>query len=292
MTGGPADRAAGKATGQATGQATDSATGRATGGSSASPPSAVADVWRAASYARSARFVTDLGAPLVDLLDPRPGERVLDIGCGDGALSAALVARGAQVVGVDASADMVAAARGRGLDARLGRAETLDAVGAEDPFDAVFSNAALHWVPDQQAALDAASRALRPGGRLVVEMGGHGNVAAIRTALVAALGEVAGLATDLSEIWCFPTAPEQRARLERAGLAPLEATLFSRPTVLTIDLETWIDTLAAPVLALAPAEARGAVRDRAAALAGPALRDASGVWTADYVRLRFVARKA
>jgi len=116
--------------------------------------------WDPRTYAQNARFVSDLGSPVVDLLAPRPGERILDLGCGDGALTEKLVAAGALVVAVDASAEQVAGARARGLDARVARAESLP---FDAEFDAVFSNAALHWMPDASAVLSSVYRALRPG---------------------------------------------------------------------------------------------------------------------------------
>src|SRR5215469_14834213 len=134
--------------------------------------------WSAERYAATANFVPTLGTPVVTLLDPRPGERILDLGCGDGVLTERIVAAGAGVVAVDAAPDMVAAARARGLDARVVPGQGL-AFDAE--FDAVFSNAALHWMRPPEAVLAGVHRALRPSGRFVAEMGGHNNTAAIQT---------------------------------------------------------------------------------------------------------------
>jgi trans-aconitate methyltransferase len=152
--------------------------------------------WDPQTYAKHARFVSDLGSGVVELLGPRAGERILDLGCGDGALTEKLVAAGAEVVAIDASAEQVAGARARGLDARVAGAEALP-FAAE--FDAVFSNAALHWMRDADAVLVSVHRALRPGGRFVAEMGGAGNVAAIRGALAEALDRrgIDGRALDL-----------------------------------------------------------------------------------------------
>ncbi|MAS44538.1 MAG: SAM-dependent methyltransferase [Rhodobacteraceae bacterium] len=247
-----------------------------------------ADHWSAAGYASTARFVSDLGAPVVALLDPAAGERILDLGCGDGALTESLVAAGAQVTGYDASPDMVAAARARGLDAQVGDGHALPFDGA---FDAVFSNAALHWMTDPDAVLAGVARALRPGGRFVAEQGGMGNVAAIRTALIAVLAEE-GVETTLHEIWSFPSPAEQTARLEAAGFVVERIELIPRPTPVAAGMEAWLATLAAPALALLPEARRAPARARAAALARPALCDAGGRWTADYVRLRFRARLA
>ncbi|MGH7789991.1 MAG: class I SAM-dependent methyltransferase, partial [Candidatus Binatia bacterium] len=144
----------------------------------------MAQSWDPERYARNARFVAELGAPVVELLAPRAGERVLDLGCGDGALTERLVALGCAVVGVDASPEQIAAARARGLDAHVVPGEGL-AFAAE--FDAVFSNAALHWMKNADVVIDGVWRALRPGGRFVGECGGAGCVAQIVAALAAAL---------------------------------------------------------------------------------------------------------
>src|SRR5256714_11701896 len=144
-----------------------------------------AQTWDPTSYARNARFVSDLGMPVVELLAPQPGERILDLGCGDGALTQKLVDLGCVVVGVDGSADQVAAARALGLDARVmdGERLTFDGTG----FDAVFSNAALHWMKRADDVIGGVRRALRPGGRFVAECGGHPCVAPIVFALEPAL---------------------------------------------------------------------------------------------------------
>src|SRR6185436_232450 len=143
-----------------------------------------AQTWDPADYARHARFVSDLGSPVVELLAPQPGERILDLGCGDGVLTRKLVELGCHVVGVDSSAAQIEAAKALGLDARVMSGEALEFDGE---FDAVFSNAALHWIKRADAVIAGVHRALRPGGRFVAELGGHGCVDKIRTELVAAL---------------------------------------------------------------------------------------------------------
>lgn len=256
---------------------TESAGGGAEGG----------DAWSAERYRTHAAFVPALGQGVVDLLAPMAGERILDLGCGDGALTEALIAAGAEVVGVDASADMVAAARRRGIDARL-------ADGADLPFDAefdaVFSNAALHWMTDADAVIAAVHRALKPGGRFVGEFGGAGNVAAITVALLAVLAR-RGIDGAAAIPWFFPSAEGYGERLVRHGFIVRFMEMFPRPTPLPGDMASWLDTLAAPVLGALPPDQRAAARDEAVALLRPALCDDTGRWTADYVRLRFSARR-
>ncbi len=144
----------------------------------------VTNTWTSETYRQNAAFVPALGAAVVALLNPQPGERILDLGCGEGSLTEQIAASGATIVGIDTSEDMVAAAKARGLDARVMDAERL--TFAEE-FDAVFSNAALHWVRDHDALLNGVHRALKPGGRFVAEFGGHGNIAAIQVAIRAVL---------------------------------------------------------------------------------------------------------
>jgi trans-aconitate methyltransferase len=241
--------------------------------------------WCASDYARHARFVSDLGAPLLALLAAQPGERILDLGCGDGALTGRIKAAGADVVGVDGSADMVLAARARGLDARIMDGQKLCFHAA---FDAVFSNAALHWMPDADAVLAGVARACKPGARFVGEMGGHGNVAAIGTALRAVLIRH-GAAPERIFRWYFPTAQEYVARLTRAGFAVHSIELLPRPTLLPTGMEGWLATFSAPLVQAVPQELHATVLAETAALLAPALRDETGRWIADYVRLRFMA---
>jgi trans-aconitate methyltransferase len=243
--------------------------------------------WDPRTYAQHARFVSDLGAGVVELLAPRPGERILDLGCGDGALTEKLVAAGASVVAVDASEEQVAGARSRGLDARVARAEALPFAAG---FDAVFSNAALHWMRDASAVLASVYRALRPGGRFVAEMGGAGNVAAIRGALVEALDRrgIDGAGLDLLFL---PTAEEYRALLEAHRFAVRTISLFARPTPLPGELSAWLETFAQSFLRAVPDGDRARLIEEVSAALRPRLYQADHGWVADYVRLRFSAVK-
>jgi trans-aconitate methyltransferase len=241
--------------------------------------------WDPQTYAQHGRFVSDLGSGVVDLLAPRPGERILDLGCGDGALTEKLVAAGAEVVAVDASAEQVAAARARGLDARVARGEALPFTAE---FDAVFSNAALHWMRDAGAVLVSVHRALRPGGRFVAEMGGAGNVAAIRAALAEAVGRRGRDGRALDRLF-LPTAEEYRALLEAHGFMVRTITLFARPTPLPGELSAWLETFAQSFLRAVPDGDRARLIEEVSAALRPRLYEAGRGWVADYVRLRFAA---
>lgn len=250
------------------------------------PPDA-GQSWSADDYARHARFVADLGAPVLDLLAPRPGERVLDLGCGDGALTERIAAAGADVVGCDASPELLAAAAARGLQVRHVDGHSLP---FEAEFDAVFSNAALHWMSRDPGAVAAGvRRALRPGGRFVGEFGGHGNVAAVITALIAVLDR-RGVDGAAAFPWYFPTAAEYQALLEAHGFAVESTALLPRPTPLPTGMTGWLTTFGAPFVRALPEGERGAALAEAERLMAPSLRDEGGRWTADYVRLRFAAR--
>jgi trans-aconitate methyltransferase len=241
--------------------------------------------WSAERYAATAHFVPAFGAPVVELLAPQPGERILDLGCGDGVLTAAIAASGAAVIAVDAAPDMVAAARARGLDARVVPGQSL---AFEREFDAVFSNAALHWMHPPDTVLAGVARALKPGGRFVAEMGGHNNTAAIQTAFRAVLGRRGIEALALSP-WYFPSAAAYQARLEAAGFRVDEIAIIPRPTPLAAGLSAWLDTFAEDFLnPLAPAD-RAAAKQEICDLLQPILMDETGLWIADYVRLRFKA---
>ena len=241
--------------------------------------------WQAAGYARNARFVADLGSPVVALLAPEPGERILDLGCGDGALTAKLVAAGCEVVGIDSSPDMIAAARVLGLDARLADGEAFD-LGQR--FDAVFSNAAMHWMRRPERVVASVRRHLQPGGRFVAEFGGFGNIAAIRAALYAVMARH-GFDPAALDPWYFPDTDAYSAVLTAAGFTLQEIQLIPRPTPLPTGLAGWLDTFAVAFLHAVPEAQRTALRDEVCDLLAPMLRMASGTWVADYVRLRFAA---
>jgi SAM-dependent methyltransferase len=249
----------------------------------------VSQQWSPEGYAHHAGFVPVYGYAVLDLLAPQAGERILDLGCGDGVLTEKLATAGAMVVGADSSPEMIAAAQARGLDARVIDARQLP---FDNEFDAVFTNAALHWVKsDPDGPISGAYRALRSGGRFVGEFGGHGNVAAITVALVAGL-ERRGIPNAASLIpWYYPDPGTYRSRLERAGFSVPYIELIPRPTPLPTGMRGWLDTFARAFVAALPPGDRDAYLDEVTESLRPILCDEQGRWTADYCRLRFAARK-
>ena len=248
----------------------------------------VSEEWSSLRYQQNARFVSDLGEPVVRLLNPQPGERILDLGCGDGVLTKKIAGTGAKVVGIDGSADMIAAARRNGVNATVGDAHKLD---FDAEFDAVFSNAVLHWIKrDADLAIDAVYRAMKPGGRFVAEMGGHGNVAAICVALFAALENYGVEDCAAVNPWYFPSVDEYRKKLEGRGFEVEYIELIPRPTRLPTGMRGWLETFAMAFTQVLPQERRAAFLDEVTERLRPVLCDSDGQWTADYVRLRFLAR--
>ncbi len=245
--------------------------------------------WNAGDYARVAGFVPVLGAAALDLLDPRPGERILDVGCGDGALSLKIIERGAQVVGVDNSPELVEAARAVGVYAEL--TDAADMI-FERQFDAAFSNAALHWMLDKERVAAAVFGALHFGGRFAGEMGGNGNIAILRGGIRAELAE-RGYPVPAQDPQWYPSATEFRRVYEAAGFADIDARIIPRETDLAAGIAEWVKTFRAGWLdaASVPEAERDEVAAAIERRLEPQLRRPDGSWFADYVRLRFTMRK-
>jgi SAM-dependent methyltransferase len=248
---------------------------------------AMPQTWNPDRYIANARFVAELGMPVVELLAPKAGERVLDLGCGDGFLTAKLAALGCSVLGIDASAAQVEAARKLGLDARVADAETL---AFSEEFDAVFSNATLHWIRKPDAAIACVWRALKRGGRFVGECGGDGCVAVIRAALARALAK-RGQDFHALNPWYFATAEEYGDKLRARGFRVESIAVFPRPTPLPGDVRAWLETFAENFMKGIPKAERAAFLAEVQEDLRPDLCDAAGKWTADYTRLRFRAIK-
>jgi SAM-dependent methyltransferase len=237
--------------------------------------------WNAADYARVGRFVADLGEAALDLLDPKLGERILDVGCGDGALTHKIVERGAEVVGVDNSPELVAAAQAIGIEVHQVDAAdmTFDA-----EFDAAFSNATLHWILERDRVANAIHRALKRGGRFAGEMGGEGNLARLREELDAEL-VARGYPPPLESSNWYPSVEEFADVYERAGFTQVDARLIERPTPMPRGIGQWVTTFRRGWLD------RAGVPEEERADIGEAVATSVGTDSADYVRLRFIMRK-
>ena len=247
--------------------------------------------WNANYYTQKHAFVFEHGASLVELLAPLPEELVLDLGCGSGELTQEIASKGAGIVGLDASADMLAKAREQfpSLDFRLGNATNFE---LPERFDAIFSNAVLHWVPEAAAAIRQMHRHLKPGGRLVAELGGQGNVGHIVNAVLRHLHR-RGYLPARADWWFFPSVGEYTTLLEAQGFRVRLAQHYDRPTPLQ-DSETglrdWIEQFGDNFFNGVRAADRAAVLAAAEDELRPVLfRD--GRWVADYKRLRLVAEK-
>jgi len=245
-------------------------------------------VWDPQIYSQNARFVSDLGEPLLNLLDPRPREHILDLGCGDGALTEKIAVLGTRVVGVDASAAQLGAARGRGIDAVAMDGQRLS---LRRVFDAVFTNAALHWMKQPEKVVAGVGDCLKPGGRFVGEFGGQGNVETIRSALHAELRR-RGIDPWTVDPWYYPSPEEYAALLARFGFTTDYIELIPRPTPLPGDVLAWLDMFAQPFTTAIAEDARPEFLAAVRSVLEPTLRRPDGVWMVDYMRLRFKARRA
>ncbi|MFN0122335.1 MAG: class I SAM-dependent methyltransferase [Blastocatellia bacterium] len=247
------------------------------------------DQWNTSLYDQKHAFVTQYGEELLELLNPVPGERVLDIGCGTGHLTSDIAAHGAIVTGIDAAAAMIEAAQKAYPHLNFLQAD-VTAFTIAKPYDAIFSNAVLHWVFDAEAAVACMARALRPGGRFVVEFGGRGNVQHILSALTLAANELA--CGPLPQFWYYPSIAEYTGILERHGIDADAAWLFDRPTPLdgADGMLNWLRMFPAVRLS----GMTGDTRERLFARAVEKLRATQyihEVWYADYRRLRIVGHK-
>ncbi|HWD98543.1 MAG TPA: methyltransferase domain-containing protein [Bryobacteraceae bacterium] len=245
------------------------------------------DQWDSSLYDDRHSFVWKKSADLIELLALQPGERILDLGCGTGHLTASIAERGAEVIGLDSSPSMVAQARQNYPKLKFVLADARD-FRFEAPFDAVFSNAALHWMPEAERVIESIARALKPGGRFVLEMGGKGNIARLTSAIEYVLRE---MGKPVHNPWFFPSLGEYATLLERHGFEVAYGSTFDRWNRLEHPergLREWLEMFAGSWFQGLSAEDRIAgYRDIENRLRGGLWCD--GAWWADYKRLRVSA---
>ncbi|MCS7462795.1 class I SAM-dependent methyltransferase [Paenibacillus doosanensis] len=245
--------------------------------------------WNALLYDSKIGFVSRLGKGVVDLLAPRQGERILDLGCGTGDLAREIAQFGASCKGIDSSADMVEQARVKYPELAF---ETADAhtFRLGESFDAVFSNAALHWMKRPEEVIESVRAALKDGGRFVAEFGGSGNVGRIYKAIVQVL-KSHGIDAEARNPWYFPTVGEYSGLLEKHGFEVRYMELFDRPTELVDGdqgMRYWLDTFGGMFFAGMTEDEKREAYDECCSLLRPELFNGA-FWTADYRRLRFAA---
>jgi trans-aconitate methyltransferase len=243
--------------------------------------------WNPENYSKNARFVSNLGEPLLQLLDAQPGELILDLGCGDGALTEKIAGYGCAVIGSDSSFPQLKAAKDRGLHAVLADGHRLS---FRQQFDAVFSNAALHWMKGPEAVVAGVASSLKPAGRFIGEFGGKGNVERIRSALHAALRRHAIDPMPIDP-WYYPSPEEYSELLSKGGFIVTYIELIPRPTKLPGDILDWLEIFAQPFTQALAEPKRGSFLKEVRNELATCLRDGAGNWFADYVRLRFKATK-
>lgn len=248
--------------------------------------------WDAAAYDSEHSFVWKYGVDLIDLLSPKKGERILDLGCGTGHLAHKIAVSGAKVIGIDSDPSMIAQARKNYPDLQL---EVGDGANFHftELFDAVFSNAALHWIKEPERAVACIWRALKPGGRLVAELGGRGNVEAIVAAIYRAVETLGYPPKREMNPWYFPSIGEYSNLLERQGFCVTYAVLFDRRTPMDggeEGMHHWIEMFASDFLTGIPADQQaGVIQNVEDQLRSQLYRD--GTWFGDYKRIRVVAAK-
>lgn len=246
--------------------------------------------WDAALYQGRHAFVWQYGEELLNLLSPKSGERILDLGCGTGQLTQQIALAGAEVMGIDAAPSMIEQARQNYPDLKFAVADARD-FQAEQPFDAVFSNATLHWILEPDAAIGCIHQALKPGGRFVAEFGGKGNIDEIVQALYSVLSTIGCASPETLNPWYFPSIGEYAARLENQGFDVTYALLFDRPTPLKdgeSGIAHWCRMFASHFIEGLPAERQTQAIQAIEQRLKPTLYR-EGTWIADYRRLRVVA---
>jgi len=244
--------------------------------------------WNAQQYQDNASFVSELGDSVLDLLSPQSGETILDLGCGDGALTEKIALLAKDVIGIDSSESMVLSAQKRGLNAIL---MSGDAISYKNKFDAVFTNAALHWILNYQAVIEGVHNSLKPHGRFVGEFGGHGNIATLIGAMKSVVNQNPKMGSFINP-WFFPKTEEYKNYLEKSDFIVTYIELINRPTPLKTGVKEWLKIFANHIISGIPPELEEEFLTQTEAMLSPYLFSEEKGWVADYVRLRFHAIKA
>lgn len=247
--------------------------------------------WDTSLYDQKHAFVYEYGKGLIPLLQPQHGELILDLGCGTGHLTHTIAESGARVIGIDSSASMIKTAQSTYPHLEFHVKDARDFSFAS-PFDAIFSNATLHWVMEAEQVVRCIVASLKPGGRFVAEFGGRGNVATIRDAVQQSFQEL--MHRDIDFGWYFPSIGEYASLLEKHDLNVRSALLFDRPTPLEdgeMGLRNWIQMFGERVFLDVSDDMKQQILARSEEKARDRLFN-NGQWFADYTRLRIVAYKA
>ncbi len=244
------------------------------------------NTWNAEKYGKHADFVPKLAFPLIDLLGDIKGKKILDVGCGDGTLTLELVKRGADVTGIDSSPQMVAASKSKGIKAFVG---TVTDMPFDSEFDAIFSNAVLHWVPEAEKALENIAKSLKDGGIFVAEFGGKGNIQSIIQAMEQVFEENPEFG-EFKNVWYFPDVNEYKALLEKTGFNVEYIELIPRPTPID-HIQNWLEIFTNIYTSHLTERQTELFRNRVKELLEDKLYSPENGWIADYVRLRLKAMK-
>ena len=240
--------------------------------------------WNPKEYNKHTHFVSELALPVVDLLSPKRGERILDVGCGEGTLAVEIEKRGAKVIGVDMSEQMVAFAKQKGIEAYVG---SVTALPYENQFDGVFSNAVLHWVKDARGAVQNIAKVLKHGGCFVCEFGGEGNA----YHLVDAMEKVFANHSEFGKFdnpWYFPSVKEYKTLLESEGFQVEYIELIPRPTPVD-DIANWLDIFANGITSDLDKEQFKRFKVEVKEILQETNYSKDKGWIVDYVRLRVKA---
>ena len=243
--------------------------------------------WNAQEYKTNADFVAKLGNSVLEILDPKPGEKILDLGCGDGKLTLEIQNYGCQVLGIDSSEEMINATRKLGIEAKVISGDNLN---FDQEFDAVFSNAALHWMLDKYKVAQGVYQALIPGGRFVGEFGGKGNINSVITAMLEVFQDFPKLG-KFRNPWYFPSVTEYAQVLYKAGFEINYLELIPRPTPLKTGIRGWLKVFANGITNHLNSEEQEFFINQVEKRLKPIIFSEDNGWIADYVRIRFKATK-